>query len=113
MRISFIAGAAFTALLTTAANATMPPIPPPAPALTAKAKVFNIAPKDQEQDFMCEAGHVLSVVAISDHDNGLVPVVLIDAQKNAIPDGVWASASGFRFAKKIATKVNVTFICGN
>jgi hypothetical protein len=83
------------------------------PALQAKAKVFSVAPKDQGQDFMCEAGFVHSVLATAGPDNGIVPIELLDAAKKKITKGDWTSASGFKFAKSTDVDVNVIFICGN
>jgi hypothetical protein len=85
-----------------------------APALQAKARVFSVARDEQGKPVMCEAGFFIhSVLATATTDNGIVPVTLVDAKMNPIPEGVWTPASGFKVTNPPGAKVNVILICGN
>ncbi len=78
-----------------------------------QTKTFVISPDDREQDFMCQAGYLESVLATATAENRVVSVILLDENKNPIPDGAWASASGFRLRRKWEVKVRVIMVCGS
>jgi hypothetical protein len=78
-----------------------------------KVKVFLIAPEESDQDFMCESGHVQSVLAYAIAEHRIVSITFLDQSKTPIAEGVWSSAYGFRLTHRQNVKINVTLICGN
>jgi hypothetical protein len=75
------------------------------------AKVFEIAPDDPQEDFLCPAGVIQSVLATT--ENRVVTVILLDANKTPIAQDVWGAAAGFRLRRKPQTKVRVMMFCGS
>lgn len=96
-------GAALFPLAATAAE--------PAGQALSQAKVFEISPDDRQEDFMCPAGGLQSVLATA--ENRVVTVILLDQNKTALAQDAWAAASGFRLRRKPQTKVRVMMICGS
>jgi hypothetical protein len=90
-----------------------PSEPSPAPALPSKAKVFLISPEQSQQDFMCEAGRLQSLLPSALAEHRMVSITLLDQTRNPIPDGVWTSAYGFRLTHKQSVLINVVMICGD
>jgi hypothetical protein len=76
-----------------------------------QAKVFEISPDDRQEDFMCQAGLLESVLATA--ENRVVTVILLDQSKAPIAEGAWDSAAGFRLRRKPQTKVRVMMFCGS
>ena len=76
-----------------------------------QAKVFDISPDDREEDFMCQAGLLESVLATT--ENRVVTVILLDQNKAPIAEDAWSSAAGFRLRRKPQTKVRVMMFCGS
>lgn len=77
-----------------------------------QAKTFVIDPEDSNQVFMCENGHLQSVLATAIAEHRIVSVRLVDASKSPIPDDVWASPVGFRLEHGSNLKIRVILICG-
>jgi hypothetical protein len=76
-----------------------------------QAKVFEISPDDPQEDFMCPAGALESVLATT--ENRVVTVILLDANKTPIAQDVWGAGAGFRLRRKPQTKVRVMMFCGS
>jgi hypothetical protein len=76
-----------------------------------QAKVFFISPDDPQEDFMCPAGVLESVLATT--ENRVVTVILLDPNKTPIAEDAWNPAAGFRLRRKPQTKVRVMMICGS
>jgi hypothetical protein len=98
--VTFIA-ALFPFVATAADTAPSPP---------AQAKVFSISPDDPQEDFMCPAGVLESVLATT--ENRVVTIVLLNPNKTALAEDAWSAAAGFRLRRKPQTKVRVMMICG-
>ena len=84
----------------------------PAPITPYRAKTFIIAPEDSNQVFMCEDGHVQSVLATAIAEHRIVSVRLVDSSKSPIPDDVWGAPAGFRLEHSSNVKIRVILICG-
>ncbi|MDE3177511.1 MAG: hypothetical protein KGM15_15530 [Pseudomonadota bacterium] len=84
-----------------------------APASASRVRVFQIAPEDSERNFMCESGHVESVLANALAEHRIVSIRYLDQAGNPIPPGAWTSAFGFRLAHRQIIKVEAAMICGN
>jgi hypothetical protein len=77
-----------------------------------RAKTFVIAPENSNQVFMCEDGHVLSILATAIAEHRIVSVRLVDASQVPVPDDVWGSPAGFRLEHSSNVKIRVILICG-
>ena len=83
--------------------------PTPGPSLT---KTFVIDPEQSDQTFVCEAGHVQSVLAFAMGEHRMVSIVFVDRAGAAIPAGVWSEAFGFRLLHRQSVKIEAAMICG-
>jgi len=98
------------ALFPLVAIAAEPAAPATAPA-PSQAKVFYISPDDPQEDFLCPAGVLESVLATT--ENRVVTVLLLDANKTPLAEDAWGAAAGFRLRRKPQTKVRVMMMCGS
>ena len=99
------------ALFPLVAIAAEPTSPAPAQAQApSQAKAFFISPDDPQEDFLCPAGVLESVLATT--ENRVVTVLLLDANKTPLAEDAWGAAAGFRLRRKPQTKVRVMMMCG-
>ncbi len=82
-----------------------------AAAVSPAAKQFTISPEDGDRSFMCERGHLQSVLTSAVGEHRLAPIRLLDPSGAPIPDGIWGRPAAFRLDRKTNVIVRVIMIC--